>query len=244
MPGRSGLPKQPDETPAFAEGWIRFPVGETLYVLDLANKVQHKIAIQVSAFTSPEHVINGDQLFVIYSSGMVCYGLADGKEQWRINAGAKTQNMHFGKNRIILLGAKSSKKDVDMSKMPGFNQAPDVAKDFGVGKGLEQTTPLLAAVDRKSGKYLWEEEGIRGNLLADGERIALIADVSETGNLGFLREGVELYVRQFDPDSGNKIVSETTKDVAMDLPRLFGKCAVGMQYTDKGKTTIIAIHLK
>ncbi len=243
---RTSLSRRPEETPQYAGGWVSFIVKDTLYAVNLFARKQRKFKIKVGEYSVPEHLLCDEEIFVLYNAGMVCLDLATGKETWKVPLGADPDDMVVLDDRIVLIGARSESKDFDVSKMPGFNQAPDVVKDFGIGKGakIERAVPVLAAIRRENGKPLWQVENVRGNLLADDDRVALIADVAQTSNIGFFKEGAELYVRQFDPDSGKKLYERTTKGLAVENLRLCGNRAVGTRIRKDGKTTIVAIRLR
>ena len=221
----------------YDDGWVLFLDDDKLRAINLAAKKDHTFKVEVDDYVTPGDVIDRDQRFVLYETGIICYDLTQKdprKPTWALNAGVGSEaGLMFCEDRIVVSGAKSDKLKIDLSAAPGFNQAPEGLLEQLGAKGqntLQRSTPLLAAVNRETGTFIWATEGpkTRGHFLADGERLVLVADVAQLSPLAAVtNRDPKLFVRQFDFDNGEELYTTTTEYVTVEPLHICGDRVIG-----------------
>ncbi len=243
---RASVPEALEWGPKLINGWVLFRLGKSLHTLNFDQKSEYKFPVEVK-FREPKYLIRDSQLLILYSSSTVCYDLATGKQQWKLNAGAYSDGVFITKKCIYMLGSRSEKSTLKLDSLPGFGQMPEgLAKDFGLGTGMKmkRSVSFLAAIDRRKGKIIWQKDHARGDLVADGKRVVLIMNTKETSNFSFFIDENDVVVRQYDPGSGSLMYEQVTPKIALGDSILMGDRVLGTMMSKDGKLTLMAVALR
>lgn len=169
--------------------------------------------------------------FVGGDGGGACYDLATGKGLWQTSLGFDEDSIYLTRKYIYIHGVFTKAVGGDIAKMPGFDQAPDVVKDFTKGGGpMEQSIPVLVCLDRSTGKSLWSHDWASGRVCVDETRVIETISGSGGGPMAAIMSDKALTrFRQYVPGSGKTYYAKSHPNLTVAQPTLVGDRLIAVQ---------------
>lgn len=133
--------------------------------------------------------VDGGLVYALGSYGdLVCVHAEDGKEVWR-------------KSLVADLGGK-------MMSEWGYSESPLVDGDMLIVTPGSAVKGTLAALDKKTGKLIWQGEGLKHAAPYSSVMISNAAGVKQYIQTSYLIDEEEGFVSGFDPKTGNPLWTE------------------------------------
>ena len=179
--------------------------------------------------TSPFVFIKDDMVLATLGGETLCYDLTTGKGKWKVRAQFGETGIHVIGDKVFIVGYITKKgKTVNLEKMQGFDQAPEVLEDFGLqgGVSLDKEIPVLMCLDKASGNIIWKVDNAFGDIITGNNRLVRVMRAEHT-TTALLRERPETYLFQYDLDDGEVFFSKTYKEVDLLGSKIVGRYLLG-----------------
>ena len=194
-----------------------------------ANGAARTIALPDVDEDDIDYFVVDGLLGVALDGAGLCYDLQTGKGLWKMRLDFNEDDMIAGAQRLYVHGmVKKEGKTVDLTKMPGFNQDPDLIRESGLDRmSLGKASPTLICIDRRTGDLLWREEGVFGTILGDDQRLVEVYNTGTDSVLGVLRQDVDTIIRRRRLKDGSIFHTRTHKKLSLGSSLLVGGRLVG-----------------
>lgn len=231
------LAGEPDWGPAAWEDALFYAVNQQVHALTAkgvpkwkdANGAARTIALPDVDEDDIDYFVVDGLLGVALDGAGLCYDLQTGKGLWKMRLDFNEDDMIAGAQRLYVHGmVKKEGKTVDLTKMPGFNQDPDLIRESGLDRmSLGKASPTLICIDRRTGDLLWREEGVFGTILGDDQRLVEVYNTGTDSVLGVLRQDVDTIIRRRRLKDGSIFHTRTHKKLSLGSSLLVGGRLVG-----------------
>ena len=232
---RIDLPEQPGWGPVAWKDTVLLQVEGEIHAFSGTGEEVWSVPVEGDF---PSRGVKDGMFFLGSPEGTTCYDMGSGKELWKTDLAVSSGEMFIGRKRLFLVGyasdkAKGTKKEGEVKLPPAYEENKDILKDFGIdvnNMGKKKLVPVLACLDRKSGKEIWRKRNVMGRIFGDEHRLVQVMDTSQTSMLAMIGGGKGVTViRQYDLGSGKMMYSRQS-ELGFRFPVLAGDRLVGISH--------------
>jgi len=164
--------------------------------------------------------------------GVVSIDPDTGKEQWKFELAGGITYYGVNTSTLFVTGHKTKEggQSEDMDQVTNMLGLDGAGAAYVASAGAVADHTLLA-LERKTGKKLWEHDRYTGQIACDDNRMLVLQDTAQTSVVIRSRGGRgELVLHQFDPEAGKNIFSRTTDEFMLWAPRIIGEHLVALAF--------------
>ncbi len=193
---------------------------------------EHRIALPSTSY--PFVSINKDLMFVKFEGESLCYDADTGRGLWKTSLLVGGANTTVTGNRVFIKGftVRDDGKTMNLSKMPGFNQAQDVVEEFGLDNvQVQNDVELLLCLEKETGEILWQVEQAIGTIIANDDYVVRVM-TSQQKKLSVINRShpAETYIFQYNLKNGKLLFSKTHKGFDLLGGRILNDMFVGYAF--------------
>lgn len=189
-------------------------------------------------FSDEQMKIYGSLLIINGSESFVCIDLQQQKILWQKKIGLFPESFEYASGRIFLTGTTEEEAaggaEEEVKLPPSFEQIKD--HDFlqeGSGDALKKKKKLkgiLLCLDAETGNELWRKENVRGEVVADSERLIVVTDMARCYFSVLTIGDKETIVLQLNPKTGKEICKHKSRLATIGPYMIIGRKLVGVEY--------------
>jgi outer membrane protein assembly factor BamB len=195
--------------------------------------------IKLNTFFSDSAIkVRDKYLFICGFEGIYCLDLETGHINWEKPAQMLEASYEYDNGKLFFIeGSFVEKKagEEDVVKLPPtFEQLKDddmFKNAFGNNMTKAKYVSKLVCLDAASGKQLWEQPKVRGEVVAQNNRLVIVKDTAQTTLLNLANGGKGMTILQeFDPETGKELVDKANKYGMMGPYTIEADKLIGLSY--------------
>jgi outer membrane protein assembly factor BamB len=220
-------------------------IGDAL-IFQLQNKVsavsldgrkkRWELELKSSSFGSEYKIFDNYLLVSEHNDRLHCVDLKQHKILWQEKMPVRADTLKIAGARLYLQGSvEAGTYEVEPVKLsPRYDQL----KDLDIMKNLTAKTGprtkyvgVLICLDLPTGKELWRQEKVCGEIVVDSKRLVIVTDTAMTSKMNLSNQGKGFtIIRQFSPEDGTELVNRKSPLGLAEPYLLVGNKLIGIDY--------------